>query len=106
MRAGRPDKVSSALQSRREPQIVERVAGRVPVIVDGGIRRGTDVFKTLCLGATAVMIGRPVVYGLAVNGAHGVSHVLRILRDELDIAMALAGADDVAQLRPELLWRR
>lgn len=74
------------------PPVVERVRGRVPVLIDGGIRRGTDALKCLALGAHAVLIGRPVLYGLAVGGARGVSHVLRILRDELEMAMVLSGA--------------
>ena len=62
-----------------------------PLLVDGGIRRGTDVLKAIALGANAVLIGRPYVFGLANAGAMGVSHVLRLLRDELEIAMALCG---------------
>ena len=73
------------------PRIVDRVAGRVPVLVDGGIRRGTDVLKAIALGATAVLIGRPYVYGLAVNGAAGVTAVIDILKRELEQAMALTG---------------
>ncbi len=73
------------------PAIVEEVAGRAPVLVDGGLRRGTDVLKALALGATAVLVGRPVLWGLAAAGAVGVAHVLRLLRDELEIAMALSG---------------
>jgi 4-hydroxymandelate oxidase len=63
----------------------------VPLLVDGGIRRGTDVLKALALGANAVLIGRPYIYGLANAGALGVAHVVRLLRDELEIAMALCG---------------
>jgi 4-hydroxymandelate oxidase len=82
------------------PEIAEAVAGRVPVLLDGGIRRGTDAFKALALGAAAVLIGRPYVYGLAAAGAAGVSHVVQILRAELEVAMALAGCRDLAAIGP------
>jgi 4-hydroxymandelate oxidase len=78
------------------PAVVDAVQGRVPVLVDGGIRRGTDVLKAMALGATAVLVGRPVLHGLANAGAHGVAHVLRLLRDELEIAMALTGCRTLA----------
>jgi len=68
----------------------------LPILVDGGIRRGTDVLKAIALGASAVMIGRPVIWGLANAGAAGVAHVLRLLRDELEIAMALTGCATLA----------
>ena len=73
------------------PEIVEAVAGRCEVYLDGGIRRGSDVLKALALGARAVMVGRPIFWGLAVNGAEGVHHVLEILRAELELAMILSG---------------
>lgn len=73
------------------PHIVRRVAGRVPVLLDSGIRRGRDVFVALAHGATAVLIGRPYIWGLAANGAMGVAHVIRLLRDELEMTMALSG---------------
>jgi 4-hydroxymandelate oxidase len=78
------------------PDIATRVAGRIPVLVDGGIRRGTDVLKALAFGASAVLIGRPYVYGLAVAGADGVARVVRILRGELELAMALAGCPRIS----------
>jgi len=73
------------------PEVVEAVAGRCEVYLDGGIRRGTDVLKALALGARAVLLGRPVLWGLAVNGAEGVRHVLELLHNELELDMALAG---------------
>ncbi|HLH62067.1 MAG TPA: alpha-hydroxy acid oxidase [Ktedonobacteraceae bacterium] len=73
------------------PEVVEAVAGRCEVYLDGGIRRGTDVLKALALGAKAVLLGRPILWGLAVNGAEGVRHVLELLRNELELDMALAG---------------
>jgi 4-hydroxymandelate oxidase len=88
------------------PAVVEAVDGALPVLVDGGIRRGTDVLKAMALGASAVLVGRPVLHGLANAGAQGVAHVLRLLRDELEIAMALCGcrtldtAAEVLALRP------
>jgi 4-hydroxymandelate oxidase len=88
------------------PAMAKAVGGRVPLLLDGGIRRGTDVLKAMALGATAVLVGRPVVYGLAVNGAFGVAHVLRLLRDELEAAMALSGCRTLADLGPELVVRR
>ncbi|PKI69624.1 peroxisomal (S)-2-hydroxy-acid oxidase GLO4-like [Punica granatum] len=72
-------------------EVVQAVKGRVPVFVDGGIRRGTDIFKALALGAQAVLIGRPVVYGLAAKGEYGVRRVIELLKDELELTMALSG---------------
>ncbi|MBA55369.1 MAG: alpha-hydroxy-acid oxidizing enzyme [Pseudomonadales bacterium] len=76
----------------------------VPILLDSGIRSGYDVFKALALGADAVMIGRPLLYGLAVAGALGVAHVLRLLRDELELCMALAGTPTVADIGPHCLF--
>jgi isopentenyl diphosphate isomerase/L-lactate dehydrogenase-like FMN-dependent dehydrogenase len=73
------------------PEIVEAVAGRCEVYCDGGIRRGTDILKALSLGARAVLVGRPVLWGLAVDGAEGAYQVLEMLRKELELAMALSG---------------
>ncbi len=87
------------------PRIVEAVDGQIPVLVDGGIRRGTDVLKAIALGASAVLVGRPYVYGLANAGAVGVAHVLRLLRDELEIAMALCGCATLAQASPALIFK-
>ncbi len=86
------------------PRIVNRLEGRVPVIVDGGIRRGTDVLKALALGAAAVEIGRPYLHGLGVAGAEGVARVVRILRDEFESAMMLAGCPTLASIDRPLLW--
>ena len=73
------------------PAVVEAVAGRVEVLVDGGVRRGTDVLKALALGARAVLIGRPIHWGLAVGGEAGVRHVLELLRAELALDLMLCG---------------
>ena len=83
--------------------IVDEVRGEVPVLVDGGVRRGTDVATALCLGADAVLVGRPVIWGLTTYGAAGVQHVLEILRAELEMAMALLGAPTVDALDRSLL---
>jgi 4-hydroxymandelate oxidase len=80
------------------PEVAEVVAGRVPVLMDGGVRRGTDVLTALALGATAVMVGRPTAWGLAVAGEEGVADVLRILRDEFTNAMALTGCRAVTEI--------
>lgn len=85
------------------PEIVDRVAGRVPVLVDGGIRRGTDVLKALAVGASAVLIGRPYAYALAVDGADGVARAVGILRIELEMAMALVGRPSISALDRSLL---
>jgi isopentenyl diphosphate isomerase/L-lactate dehydrogenase-like FMN-dependent dehydrogenase len=73
------------------PDVIDAVNGRCEVYLDGGIRRGTDILKALALGARAVLIGRPILWGLAVNGSQGVRHVLEILRNELELAMVLSG---------------
>lgn len=86
------------------PAVVERVAGRAPVIFDSGIRRGSDVLKALACGARAALVGRPYLYGLAVGGAEGVEHVIRILRQELRLAMALTGCRAVGDLDRSFLW--
>ena len=85
------------------PRVVQALGGAVPVLVDGGIRRGTDVLKAMALGASAVLVGRPAVWGLANAGAAGVAHVLRLLRDELEVAMALTGCATLAEATPALL---
>ncbi|HCT55705.1 MAG TPA: alpha-hydroxy-acid oxidizing protein [Gemmatimonas aurantiaca] len=86
------------------PHVVDAIDGRVPVLVDGGIRRGTDVLKALALGASSVLIGRPYLYGLAVDGAAGVSRVVRTLRTELEMAMALTGRTSVSAIDRSVLW--
>ncbi|XP_042150773.1 hydroxyacid oxidase 1 [Ixodes scapularis] len=85
------------------PEIVRAVRGRVEVYVDGGVRRGTDVVKALSLGAKAVFVGRPALWGLAYNGEAGVRKMLAILREELDRALALMGCSSVGQLSPEMV---
>ena len=84
--------------ARALPRIADAVGGALPLLVDGGLRRGTDVFKALALGATAVLIGRPALWGLANAGAAGVAHVLRLLRDELEACIALSGCATLADI--------
>jgi 4-hydroxymandelate oxidase len=86
------------------PHVAERVAGRLPILMDGGIRRGTDVLKAIALGANAVLVGRPYLYGLAVAGADGVARVLSILRAEFEMAMALTGKTSVESIDSSVLW--
>jgi 4-hydroxymandelate oxidase len=88
---------------RALPEVVEAVAGRVEVLIDGGIRRGTDVLKALALGARAVQVGRPVLWALAVDGEAGVHHVLELLRTEFDLAMALCGCRNVGEITRDLI---
>jgi 4-hydroxymandelate oxidase len=88
------------------PAIADQVGGRVPLLLDGGIRRGTDVLKALALGASAVLIGRPYVFGLAAAGAVGVAHVVNILRAELEVAMALTGCRNLAAISRSVIWTR
>jgi 4-hydroxymandelate oxidase len=73
-------------------------------MVDGGIRRGTDILKALALGAVAVQIGRPYLYGLGVAGAEGVARVIEILRKELESAMMLTGRPTIASIDRSVLW--
>ncbi len=84
-------------------EVADAVADRVEVLIDGGIRRGSDVLKALALGARAVCVGRPVLWGLAVDGQAGVERVLEILRSELDTVMALCGASRLDQLGRDLI---
>ena len=86
------------------PEVVDHVGGRVPLLVDGGIRRGTDVVKALALGAAAVLIGRPYCYGLSVAGSEGVRRVVEILRDELEAAMMLSGLPAIKDIDRSVLW--
>ncbi len=84
-------------------EVVDAVGDRTEIFVDGGIRRGSDVLKALAIGARAVLIGRPYLWGLAVGGEAGVTHVLDILRDELDLDMALAGRPTIASIDRSLV---
>jgi len=86
------------------PRVVDAAAGRMPILVDGGVRRGTDVLKAIARGANAVLIGRPYLYGLAVGGADGVTRVVNILRAELEGAMALTGRRSLAEIDRGVLW--
>jgi 4-hydroxymandelate oxidase len=84
-------------------RVVDAVAGRGEVLLDGGVRRGADVIKAIALGARAVLVGRPVLWGLAAGGRHGVATALGFLRRELDLAMALCGCPDVASMTRDLV---
>lgn len=88
------------------PAVVDRVDGRVPVLMDSGVRSGADAFVALALGATAVLVGRPYVYGLALGGAHGVRAVLERVWAELDLTMALTGCATVAGITRDLVVPR
>lgn len=85
------------------PPIADAVNGKLPIIVDGGIRRGTDVLKAIALGANAVLVGRPLVYALSCNGAFGAAHALKLLKDELEIAMILCGCKTLQDISDEIL---
>jgi 4-hydroxymandelate oxidase len=87
------------------PAVVEAVDGRIPVMVDGGVRRGTDVVKALALGAAAVGIGRPVWWGLAARGQEGVAEVLELLRSEVDRVLGLCGCSSVRDVTRDLVVR-
>jgi 4-hydroxymandelate oxidase len=86
------------------PEVTESVAGRIPVLMDSGVRRGTDVLKALALGATAVLIGRPYLYGLGVAGPEGVRRVINILQTEFRIAMAFLGRTSLQSIDRSALW--
>jgi 4-hydroxymandelate oxidase len=88
------------------PEVAAKVNRRVPVLMDGGIRRGTDVLKALALGANAVLIGRPYLFGLAAGGADGVTRVISILRREFEMAMALTGRTTIASIDESVLWQK
>jgi 4-hydroxymandelate oxidase len=85
------------------PEVVDAVAGRAEVLLDGGVRRGTDVLKAIALGAKAVLVGRPIMWGLAADGEEGARHVLKLLRRELKNAMALSGRTCIAQIDRSLV---
>jgi 4-hydroxymandelate oxidase len=85
------------------PEIADAVAGRAAVLVDGGVRRGTDVVKAIASGAAAVLIGRPVLWGLAVGGEAGVRHVLELLRNEIDLALGLCGCPTIESIGRDLI---
>jgi 4-hydroxymandelate oxidase len=86
------------------PLVADKVEGRVPILVDGGIRRGTDVIKALARGATAVQIGRPYLWGLGVAGPEGVTRVVEILRKEFEMTMMLMGRPTIASIDKSVLW--
>jgi 4-hydroxymandelate oxidase len=87
------------------PEVVDAVGGRVPITVDGGIRRGTDVIAAVAMGASAVLVGRPYLWALAVGGEAGVRDMLAMLRAEIGLAMALLGRRSIADLDPSILAR-
>jgi isopentenyl diphosphate isomerase/L-lactate dehydrogenase-like FMN-dependent dehydrogenase len=87
------------------PEIVERVGGRMPILIDSGFRRGTDIAKALCMGATAVCVGRPYIWGLGAFGQPGVERVLELLRTELFAIMQQVGAPSIKQLVPAMVRR-
>lgn len=85
------------------PEIVRAVGSQMTVMIDGGIRTGTDVFKALAIGAKCVFVGRPILFGLAVNGQSGVESVLNVLRNEFDGTMALAGVNKVSEINEKYI---
>jgi isopentenyl diphosphate isomerase/L-lactate dehydrogenase-like FMN-dependent dehydrogenase len=87
------------------PEIVDAVGNRMEVLLDGGVRRGADVVRALALGARAVMVGRPYLYGLSTGGQPGVRRALEILANEVDHVLALTGVPRIADLEPSLVRR-
>jgi 4-hydroxymandelate oxidase len=85
------------------PSIAEAIDNKIEILVDGGIRRGTDIIKAIALGAKAVLIGRPVLWGLACSGSDGVYSVLELLKKEFDLAMALSGCASVKEIQRDLV---
>ena len=81
------------------PKIAKAVNKKIPILFDGGIRRGTDIIKAIALGASAVMIGRPIMYGLATAGALGVAHTLKILKEELEVSMIFTGCKSIEEIK-------
>jgi 4-hydroxymandelate oxidase len=88
---------------RALPEIVAAIGGRAVVILDGGVRRGIDIIKAMALGASAIQVGRPALWGLAAGGEAGATHVLTLLRDELDNALALCGCPTVGHITRDLV---
>ncbi|GAB2587701.1 alpha-hydroxy acid oxidase [Spirosoma areae] len=87
------------------PRIADKVNSRIPLLMDGGIRRGTDVLKAIALGANAVLVGKPICFGLACGGAEGVTKVLDILKREFELAMALTGKATIATIDQSVIWK-
>eukprot|EP00580_Thalassiosira_gravida_P008799 CAMPEP_0201634590 /NCGR_PEP_ID=MMETSP0493-20130528/7458_1 /ASSEMBLY_ACC=CAM_ASM_000838 /TAXON_ID=420259 /ORGANISM="Thalassiosira gravida, Strain GMp14c1" /LENGTH=365 /DNA_ID=CAMNT_0048106455 /DNA_START=167 /DNA_END=1265 /DNA_ORIENTATION=+ len=87
------------------PEVVEAVGGKIPILLDGGIRRGTDVLKALALGATAVGVGKPMFFALAVGGANAVAYLLEMMRRETEAAMAICGCESIADVGRNLVTR-
>jgi 4-hydroxymandelate oxidase len=85
------------------PEVADAVDGRSEILIDGGVRRGTDIIKAIAWGASAVLLGRPVLWGLATGGEEGVAEVLNLIRNEFDTALALCGCTDVASITPDLV---
>ena len=83
------------------PEVAAAVAGRCTVLLDSGVRRGSDIVKAVALGADAVLVGRPVLYGIATAGEAGALHAIELLRNELDNTMAFVGCNAMADLRPD-----
>lgn len=81
------------------PKIAKAVENKIPILLDGGIRRGSDIVKAIALGASAVMIGRPIMYGLATAGALGVAHTLKILKEELEVSMIFTGCKNIETIK-------
>jgi isopentenyl diphosphate isomerase/L-lactate dehydrogenase-like FMN-dependent dehydrogenase len=98
------DHVAAAIEAL--PEVVAAAKGRVPVLMDGGIRRGTDILKALALGATAICVARPYLYGLAAFGQRGVERVIELLKTELALDMGLAGVPNLAAIDRSLVrWK-
>ncbi|MER1966138.1 alpha-hydroxy acid oxidase [Castellaniella sp. GW247-6E4] len=87
------------------PAIARAIGDRMPILLDGGIRRGTDILKALALGAQAVLIGRSALHALAVGGAPALAHLIQVLRGELEVAMALTGCRTLDDIGPDVLWK-
>ena len=99
-----PDDADRAVKAGGAGIIVSNHGGRMPVLLDGGIRRGTDVLKAIALGANATLIGRPYLYGLGAAGETGVTSVLKILQREFEMAMALTGRTSIKGIDRSVLW--